>query len=70
MLLMIKANKKLWPDTTILQKILNDRKALGINDVEDKETGEATITIDEEELKSLFKRHFLRFFSRIGVVIV
>ena len=32
MLLMLKANKKLWSDATILQKNINDRKALGIND--------------------------------------
>ena len=50
MLLILKANKKLWPDASILQKSLNDRKALGINDdAEDNEADEATIAIDEEE---------------------
>jgi hypothetical protein len=46
---MFKAKATLWPNATILQKILNDRKALGINDnTEDKEADEATIAIDKK----------------------
>ena len=60
MLLMLKA-------ATILQKSLNDRKALGINDdAVDNEAEEAAIAIDEEEFLGLFKRHLLRLFW-IGV---
>ena len=49
MLLMLKANKKLWPDASIIQKILNDRKANGLNDdAEDKLADEAEDDYDDE----------------------
>ena len=48
-LLMLKANKKLWPDASIIQKILNDQKANGLNDdAEDKLADEAEDDYDDE----------------------
>ena len=49
MLLLLKANKKLWPDASIIQKILNDRKANGVNDdTEDKLADEVEDSDDNE----------------------
>ena len=49
MLLLLKANKKLWPDASIIQKILNDRKANGVNDdAEDKLADEVEDSDDNE----------------------
>ena len=50
MLLFLKANRKLWLNSTIIQKILNERKKEGLNDEDnDDEAEEDEIDDDSDE---------------------
>ena len=48
MLLFLKANRKLWLNSTIIQKILNERKKEGFVDDDDDNDNEVEDEIDVE----------------------
>ena len=47
MLLFLKANRKLWSNPSIIQRILNERKVAGLNE-DDKDDAEDEDEIDED----------------------
>ena len=49
MLLFLKANRKLWLNSTIIQKILNERKKEGLNDEDNDDEAEDEIDDDSDE---------------------
>ena len=49
MLLFLKANRKLWLNSTIIQKILNERKKEGFDDDDNDDEAEDEIADDSEE---------------------
>ena len=50
MLLFLKANRKLWLNTTVVQKILNERKKKGFDDDDNDDEAEDEIDdVDSEE---------------------
>ena len=50
MLLFLKANRKLWLNTTVVQKILNERKKKGFDDDDNDDEAEDEIDdVDSDE---------------------
>ena len=50
MLLFLEANRKLWPNSSVIQKILNERKKEAFNDDDDNDDeAEDEIADDSEE---------------------
>ena len=54
MLLFLKANKKLWPNASIVQRILNNRKKNGIADDEEDDNVDAEDSNEDEIEESVF----------------
>ena len=48
-LLLLKENRKFWPNPNIIQKVLNERKIVGLNDDETYDKSENEIDGDSEE---------------------
>ena len=49
MLLFLRANRHLWPNPSIIQKILNDRKVAGLVDDDNKDEAEDDTRDDSDE---------------------